>query len=600
MISKYSIAVLPFVNMSSDKENEYFSDGITEEILNALSRLEGLHVTARTSSFAFKNVNTDIREIGRRLNVSLILEGSIRKSKDLVRITAQLTEAENGFHLWSETWDREIKDIFVLQDEIATNIADKINKDIKPGSGLNEHVMENTKALDYYLKAKYLQNKWDFNDREQIIQYYEKALELDPLLLNAYAGLSDMYTWLSSTGFVSQPEAFSKINHYIEKMLAIDNHFPDAYRIMAGKNFWIEWDIPLALKNITIAIEGKPSFPDALVQKGLIMATMGRMEEAFDIMFLAERLNPFDRTANYSIGYLYHLTGEYAKAIEYNDKNIKLNPNWDAQYLTKAEALCLSGRFKEAWITINKVSVMPNIALSENHLKTFYFACRNDKENANKYLNLLNKELEKTGLTQSFYSPFLAQLYMLLGDKKKALDYLEEGVKFRSAPLQFLKSDYFWNELRHHHRFQALVNKITGEKQGIFDQKNLSNKKYKKTSITKEQAKNIENRVNEIMNTQKSYLTPSLSLYDLAELAEVSVNQLSQVLNEFVGKNYYDFVNTFRLQEFMKLRNNPKYKNYTILALVYESGFNSKTTFNSFFKRTYHQTPSEYFRNINK
>ncbi|MBN2518880.1 MAG: hypothetical protein JXB17_00105, partial [Bacteroidales bacterium] len=227
MISKYSIAVLPFVNISSDKENEYFSDGITEEILNALSKIEGLHVTARTSSFAFKNQNIDIREIGRKLNVALILEGSIRKSNNLVRITAQLTDTSNGYHLWSDTWDRELKNIFIVQDEIAAIIAEKINKDIKLDVSHEGHVVENTEALDLYLKGQYLLNKWDFNESNNIINCFEQAIKLDPGLIKAYIGLSHVYTWLGSTGFVKPEEAHIKVEYCIKKVLELDRNVPD-------------------------------------------------------------------------------------------------------------------------------------------------------------------------------------------------------------------------------------------------------------------------------------------------------------------------------------------------------------------------------------
>ena len=166
--------------MSSDKENEYFSDGITEEILNALSKIEDLHITARTSSFAFKNQNIDIREIGKKLNVSLILEGSIRKSKNHVRITAQLVNTETGYHLWSDSWDRELKNIFILQDEIAAVIAKNIITNIQPSVTITDYVVKNTNALDLYLKGVYLFNKLDFRLAEEAIANFEQALEIDP------------------------------------------------------------------------------------------------------------------------------------------------------------------------------------------------------------------------------------------------------------------------------------------------------------------------------------------------------------------------------------------------------------------------------------
>ena len=232
--------------MSSDKENEYFSDGITEEILNALSKIEGLHVTARTSSFAFKDQNIDVREIGNKLNVALLLEGSTRKSGEIVRITAQLTNASNGFHIWSETWDRELKNIFIIQDEIATIIAEKINKDIKVEKHKSQHVIENTDAYDWYLKGIYLQNKWDLNEGFNIIDCYEKALNLDSGLIKAHVGLCEVYTWLGATGYVKPYDAYIKIEYHIQKILELDKSNPEVYSLIGQRNFWIDWVWKLA------------------------------------------------------------------------------------------------------------------------------------------------------------------------------------------------------------------------------------------------------------------------------------------------------------------------------------------------------------------
>ncbi len=594
MISQYSIAVLPFINMSPDKENDYFSDGISEEILNSLSKLNGLHVTARTSSFFFKNKNTDIREIGRQLNVALILEGSIRKSNNIVRITAQLSKAENGFHLWSETWDRELKDIFIVQDEIARIIADKVNRDIERATPITGQVVENTEALDYYLKGKYLQNKFDLETRDKMIYNYEKAIQLDPNLLQAYIGLCDIYTWLSSTSIVDPFEAFSKIEKYTHKVFKINDQYPDIYRIMAGKNFWIEWNLPLALKNVNKALEGKPSFPDALIQKGLILAAFGEFEESLDNLFQAERLNPFDYTVNSSIGYIYRLTGEYEKAVDFLNKNIAINPIWDGQYLMKLESLCLSGRYDEAWQTIEAIAGIPQTSLSMNHLKSFFYACMGNQEKTMEYMHLMNEETITKQFSKSSHAPFLAQLWLLLGNHEKAMDFLEEGVNNRTAPLQFIKNEQFWKDLNTHPGFLKLIRKITASDEEVVQ--GITAKKYKKAGITMQQAKAVQQKLKAVMTNEKPYLNPTLTLSDLSEMVGVSNNQLSQILNEYVGKNFYDHVNAFRLQHFLDLKESPTSKHYTILGLAYECGFNSKTTFNTFFKKTMGKTPSEYFK----
>ena len=200
-----TIAVLPFVNMSASAENEYFSDGITEEIINALSKVNNLKVTSRTSSFYFKNKNIPVKQIAKELNVSAILEGSVRLSGDTIRITAQLIQAEEDFHFWSETWDRKLENIFQIQDEISLLIAEKLREQFghfEIQDRLVEKQTDNIDAYEYSLKAKFHFNKWNPEDIQIAISLYEKALELDANHTESYLGLAKSYGFLASAGFM--------------------------------------------------------------------------------------------------------------------------------------------------------------------------------------------------------------------------------------------------------------------------------------------------------------------------------------------------------------------------------------------------------------
>lgn len=596
MISKYSIAVLPFVNISSDKENEYFSDGITEEILNTLSKIEGLHVTARTSSFAFKNQNIDAREIGRKLNVSLILEGSIRKSENFVRITAQLVKAENGYHIWSDTWDRELKNIFILQDEIAAIIAEKINADIKPDLPDTEYILKNTNALDLYLKGTYLFNKLDFREAEKAIAYFEQALEIDSEFTKAYIGLCNCYTWLGAAGIMNPEDTHKKVEYCINKVLTIDKNLPDVYAVIAGKNFWIEWDLPLALESINKALKLKPSFYDALMQKGMILATLGRIEESLDTFFQAERINPFAPTINYMIGFVYCLINENIKALEYLNNNIQICPYWYAQYINKTEALCKLNRFDEAWSVILDLENDPDSPLSIAELKGYYFASSGKKDEAFEQIRIIEDDLKNVSLKGNSTLYFLSTIYLILGEQEKALDYLESGIEHGATSFLFIQVEDNWDEIRDNPRFISATKKISYSTDKLKIEE--ISKKYKKSTLSKKQAELIKKELNTYMATEKLYLNSKLTLSDLAESVNVSTNQLSQLLNEHIGKNFYDYVNTYRLEYFLELIKEPEFKNFTILAVAYESGFNSKTTFNLFFKKTIGTTPSDYYRTI--
>jgi len=594
LVSKYSIAVLPFVNMSSDKENEYFSDGISEEILNALSKINGLHVTARTSSFVFKNQNLDIREIGRRLNVSLLLEGSIRKSGNTIRITAQLTRAENGYHIWSETWDRELKNIFIVQDEIAAIIAEKINIDIKPNVPATDHVLESTEAFDNYLRGNYLLNTWDFKEGNTVIKYFEQAVKLDPRMIKAYIRLCDVYTWLGSTGFVKPEEAHKKNEYYINKVLELDPNIPDVYVVIASKNFWIEWNFSLALKNISRALELKPSFPDALKYRGIFLAAMGRVEEALDALFQADRLDPYADIINAGIGMIYNYTNENEKALEYVEKNIKVCPQWYAQYLTKIEALCKLKRYPEAWDTIMMQDKDPNSPLSIAQLKGYYYASMGNRKDTYEQLKIMEEELNRTPMFGLPDAAFFSQIYILLGEDDKALDYLEYGMENGATPFLFNQIDSLWDRLRNHPRYLKAIQRIEVSEENI---KPIDDsRKYRKSSLSKEQANLFITKIEAQMISEKLWLDSTLNLTDLAEAIDIPTNKLSQVLNEYIGKNFYDYVNNYRLEYFLKLCQEPTSKKYTLLSLAYECGFNSKTTFNAFFKKTLNTTPSEYFK----
>ena len=212
-MTENSIAVLPFVNLSADVENEYFSDGLTEEIINALAKIDSLKVTSRTSAFFFKGKDVQITQISKQLNVAILLEGSVRLSGKAVRITAQLIQAEGDFHLWSETWDRQLDDIFAVQDEISLLIAEKLREQVGHFE-INEHLVNTqTKDLDAYtlfLKGRYYFNRWNPEDVQQAIEYYQQALTIDPKHANSLVGLADSYSFLATCGFISYQEGWGK------------------------------------------------------------------------------------------------------------------------------------------------------------------------------------------------------------------------------------------------------------------------------------------------------------------------------------------------------------------------------------------------------
>jgi adenylate cyclase len=595
MISKYSIAVIPFVNLSADKDSEYFSDGITDEIINALSKIEGLYVTSRTSSFKFKNQAVDSCEIGERLNVAFLLEGSIRYSSSSVRISAKLINAQNGFHVWSESWEKQVTDIFTSQDEIAKTIALKINKQIIPAPQSTDFAVENTLAIDLYLRGQYLLNQLDNSKSELMLSYFEQSVLAAPNFYKAIIGLCNSYTWLSSIGLMNPKDARTKIDKAIDRLFELKLPIPDLYLLLAEKNYWIEWKPLLALQNVNKALALKPSSSVGLIDKGMAQATIGKVEEAFDSFFQAERLNPYGENVKYCIGLLYHLIGDDAKALIYLNQNIELAPYWHASYLTKTESLCALGKFSEAWEMIDILGHNPAFSMMIPLLKGICFAYSSEIDKTIEQINLIEHNIKASAVASPFIY-YVALIYLKLNQSDKALDYLEKGIECGATPFLFIHIDSNWDALRGNSRFEHAIKKISLP--GNIGSIESDSKKYKKSTLTKEMAETINGALQSLMANERLFLNPSLSLSQFSEQLNITPNQLSQYLNEYEKKNFYEYMNTFRLKHFLEISKNTKFAGFSLLGLAYESGFNSKTTFNTFFKREMGTSPSEYLKNF--
>jgi TolB-like protein len=243
--SDKSIAVLPFVNISADPENEYFSDGISEEILNALTHVEGIQVTARTSSFSFKGKNEDIREIGNKLNVANILEGTVRRAGKKIRINVQLINTADGYHVWSETYDSELEDIFDVQDEIARKIVIRLKENFaitEKKENVIKPPTENLDAYNLYLKGRYYWNKSNPEDTIRAIKTFEEAIQLDPNFALPYCSLSYCYSFMGSSGLMPPAEAYPKAKDYTLKAIELDPNHAESHLSLATIKFYHNWD----------------------------------------------------------------------------------------------------------------------------------------------------------------------------------------------------------------------------------------------------------------------------------------------------------------------------------------------------------------------
>ena len=291
---KPSVAVLPFANMSADPEQEYFCDGMAEEITNSLSQLDGLRVVARTSAFAFKDEKVDLREVGRKLDVGAVLEGSVRKAANKVRITAQLINVSDGYHLWSERYDRELADVFEIQDEISLAIVEKLRLELlgKERDDLLRHYTENVVAYDLYLEGRFHWNTRSKAGMERAVHLFDKAIEIDPAFALAYAGLADGYSIMADNTYGPPDELFPKAKDAALRALELDDSLGEAYASLGLVLETYERDRKGAREALQKAIALKPNYATAHHWYCMHLAMGGRYDEALEEIDIARKLDP--------------------------------------------------------------------------------------------------------------------------------------------------------------------------------------------------------------------------------------------------------------------------------------------------------------------
>ena len=456
-----SIAVLPFVDMSPAKDQEYFSDGMSEELLNLLSKIPALKVISRTSSFFFKGKNLDVRKIGQDLGVENILEGSIRKSGNMIRITAQLIEAKNGTHLWSETYDREMKDVFMIQDEISKMIVDilKIELSGKHTNQLARGFTKNTEAYEDYLKGRYHWNMRTDDGIKKSIGYFEDAIKKDSNYAAAYAGLADTYLTLYDYELMSVEESTSKAKEAAQRALKINPMLAEAHNSLAHISLH-EWKWKSAEEGFQRAIELDPAYVLAHHWYALCLTAVGKSNEAVNEMKKARELDPLSTRINADLGMAYLSAGKFDEAIEQEKITLELNPKASGAFWIRGMAYQQKKNFGEA-------------------IKDYQHALELSPGDAN-YLAALGHVYASSGNTlaaqktidtlfiwnkQQPVSPFFfALVYAGLNNKQKALEWLQKAYEEKSGSVRYLKMEPRLQNLRNEPRYIALMKKIGLEK----------------------------------------------------------------------------------------------------------------------------------------
>ncbi|MEE8112753.1 MAG: hypothetical protein V3T23_00220, partial [Nitrososphaerales archaeon] len=453
-----SVAVLPFVNMSADPENEYFSDGMTEELINVLSKVEGLRVASRTSAFAFKGKQEDIREIGDKLNVTTILEGSVRKAGSKLRITAQLINIADGYHLWSQTYERDMEDVFAIQDEISRTIVGKLKVKLVGGRDrpLVKRYTDNLEAYNLYLKGRFYWNKWTEEGGRKAIEFFQRAVEKDPAYASAYAGLADSYAVLGSYSFVPPKEAYPRAEAAASKALELDENLAEAHTSMGLVRFFYDWDWSTAEREFKRAIELNRGYATAHHAYAVYLTAMERFDEAITEMKRAQELDPLSLPISAFVGWVYFHARQYDLAREHCWRTLELDPNFPAPRFMLGETYLAQSMTEEAIAEIRKGIALSGDSQEAMPVLGYAFAVSGRRDEALKIVEQL-KERSRQG-----YVPMddIALVYIGLGMRDQAFEWMQKAYEERSGSMVFLKVDPVWDSLRSDPRFTAFLKKM--------------------------------------------------------------------------------------------------------------------------------------------
>jgi eukaryotic-like serine/threonine-protein kinase len=458
------VAVLPFVNMSNDKENEYLADGITEDLCTALSQIKGLRVPARTSSFVFKGKTEDIRKIGKQLSVSTVLEGSVSKAGNKVRIGVQLNNVVDGYHLWAATYDREMTDILEVRSDISRRVADalKVRLGDEAAQRLVKKPTQNPEAYDAYLLGRFELNKFTEDGFMNSLSHFKQAIALDPKFALAYASVADAYNTIGYWGYLPPKEAFPEAKKAIRKALELDPDLAEAHGALGYVEFQYEWNFKEAESEFKEAIRLNPNSVSARLRFFEYLFDFQRTQEAHEQLERARELDPLSIEITFYDAAVSWFQRDFDRAIEQLQKTISMDPNnafaYDllaaAAYQKKVPAQAFTAHEKAK--SLEGIFTDTEMADMRNAYQTAGLSAYFRKEN----------QLRQRRLAEGKYqSPLgIALNYAFAGDDSEALDWLERAVDEHTPWLPELKIDPMWDALRSQPRFVALLTKIGLEK----------------------------------------------------------------------------------------------------------------------------------------
>ncbi|SHJ20151.1 helix-turn-helix domain-containing protein [Aquimarina spongiae] len=582
-----SIVVLPFKNLSGDTSYEYFSDGITEEIINALTKIDGLKVTARTSSFTFKNKPTDIRIIGNELGVTNAVEGSIRIAKERIRISAQLTRTDTGFLLWSEKFDRELNDVFELQDEISLLIADKIRENfghIEIDETLSTVRTQNLTAYQLYLKGRYFQLTWNLPNIEKAIGFYQKAADFDASYADPVIAIGWCYAINASWGHMDRDDGLKKANEFLDRGLAMNPESYTGYFARATIHFWGNWQFEKGYHDLQSCFKINSHFSEGMEALAELYTAAGFFYRALEQTERILKINPLSPNHYYTQGNIHYLQGDYETALNSFENSLKLDNSFALSRHLKVACL-LFLKQKGIMLTYAKSFLNDDFVTMINAI---YEAVHHQK------IPEYDEALVSENLNLMVYWDF----YYLVHCQKTdlALEHFEKMVDERIGQIINFQFDPFLEPIRGTKVFKELRDSVfKGIEATTFSVE--TSKTDNIPSFTQKESDEFKNELDQVLIGKEAFLWPELSLRSLAEELAIHPNRLSKLINDGLQTNFTELVNGKRLEYFKKIALLPENNHLTLLGLAYESGFNSKTVFNTYFKKVEGMTPKQWLKN---
>jgi adenylate cyclase len=454
-----TVAVLPFLSFSADPENEFFADGVTEDVIANLAKMRSIRVISRTSAMAFKKREQPVREIGKTLGADAVLEGSIRRAGNRVRIVAQLIDAKTDEHLWADTYDRELVDIFAIQTNVALQIAAALQAELSldERSRIEKKPTHNPRAYQLYLQGRHAFHRNTEEDYRRALVYLEQAVAEAPDLAVGYVAIAQLYTETSAQGLgniATSAVALNLAKNAVEKALRLDDTLGDAHSISATVKFMRDYDWAGAEREFQLALSLAPGSGDVYDLYGWMCSALGRHEDAIRLVTRAKELDPLAHASDLGTELL--RAGRYAEGLEEASRLLEFEPGLTRAHSLFGWASVLLGHFDEGLPALERaVAISGGVSMFESQLGQAY-AMAGREADARRILARLY-DAAKT----SYVAPYhLAYVHTGLGEHDAAIDWLEKAYEDRAGAIYGIKGSFLFKDLRPHPRFQALLAKM--------------------------------------------------------------------------------------------------------------------------------------------